>query len=210
MSTDSRARFPKLDTPPVVAPDVEASAPSSTTNAASGDGVAPWDVLGTAPTIDDLVDQHLERVRLYAYRLSGNVHDAADLAQQTFLRAQQKLDQLRQPDQALGWLLAICRNTYFKSRRPTPVTTASNISIDLVQLPQVAARFDRVDADDLQKALRALPVDHRVILSMYYFEDLSYRQIAQQLNIRIGTVMSRLARAKARLRGLLAVQNEDD
>src|SRR5262245_578763 len=66
-----------------------------------------------------LVAEHHAELFRYAYRLTGSVHDAEDLTQQTFLTAQAKLDQLRDAACARSWLYAIVRNTYLKSRRQT-------------------------------------------------------------------------------------------
>ena len=76
--------------------------------------------------IQRLIDDHLDAVYRYAYRLTGSVHDAEDLTQQVFLLAQERLDQLREADRARGWLFTILRNSFLKwcsgrSRFPPPV-----------------------------------------------------------------------------------------
>ena len=64
--------------------------------------------------IQSLIDDHLDAVYRYAYRLTGAVHDAEDLTQQVFLLAQERLDQLREADRARGWLFTILRNHFLK------------------------------------------------------------------------------------------------
>jgi RNA polymerase sigma-70 factor (ECF subfamily) len=65
-----------------------------------------------------------------------------------------------------------------------------------------------LDREELQKVLGELPPEYRIIVLMYYFEELSYKEIAEQLEIPIGTVMSRLARAKMRMREQMRIQSE--
>jgi RNA polymerase sigma-70 factor (ECF subfamily) len=150
--------------------------------------------------IELLVAEHHRAVYACAYRLSGSVPDAEDLTQQVFLAAQQRLGQLRNPDCARGWLLTILRNRFFKdNRRPCPVP-ATTVGLDFDVLSREAAEDDEVDRDRLQEALAAIAPDFRVVLLMFYFEDCSYREIARQLALPLGTVMSRLARAKRHLR----------
>ncbi len=149
--------------------------------------------------IQKLVAEHYAAVFRYAYRLNGNAADAEDLTQQVFLSAQRKLDQLRAADAARGWLYAILRNCFLASRRH--VSTQSNgAEPRWDELPDDAAPPDVIDRELLQQALDSLPGDYRLILLMYYYEDYSYREIADRLELPIGTVMSRLSRAKGALR----------
>lgn len=149
--------------------------------------------------VQTLVAEHYAAVFRYAYRLCGNPVDAEDLTQQVFLSAQRKLDQLRAADAARAWLYAILRNCFLASRRPgaTPLNGAEPRWEDV---PDEAAPPEVIDRELLQRALDALPDDYRLILLMYYYEDYSYREIAERLELPIGTVMSRLSRAKGALR----------
>jgi RNA polymerase sigma-70 factor (ECF subfamily) len=176
--------------------------PHALANAPHGDHV-PFD-------IGSLVDQYHGAVYRYAYRLSGNSADAEDLAQQTFLIVQLKLDQLRDESKACSWLLAIVRSCFLKSiRRQRPVNESSlQLSVD--QIPRNVAHFDPLDEMALRAALAELAEDYRVVVLMFYFENLSYKEIAERLQIKIGTVMSRLSRAKALLRnGLLGDERDE-
>lgn len=151
--------------------------------------------------LSELIEQHYSVLYRYAFRLSGSVADAEDLTQQTFLTAQQKLKQLRQPDQVRGWLFTILRNHFLKSVRrksevpllvDDPVTTDADVS------------DQEIESEQLQAALAELTEDFRIPIVLYYFNDFSYRQIADQLGIPVGTVMSRLSRGKRWLRNRLA------
>jgi RNA polymerase sigma-70 factor (ECF subfamily) len=151
-----------------------------------------------APTIAQLVADHHAAVYRYAYRLTGAEADAEDLAQQAFLLAQQRLTQLREADRAGGWLLTIVRNCFLKSRRHPAA------SLEPFQEEQLAAEVvalpDWIDPERLQQALDRLPSEARAIVVLFFFEDCSYKEIADSLQIPLGTVMSRLSRAKSKLR----------
>ena len=86
--------------------------------------------------------------------------------------------------------------------------TSTLADLDMGEVPQPAAELQAVDAEELQQVLGELSEDLRLILLMFYFEELSYKQIADDLEIPIGTVMSRLSRAKQKLRERLGEGNE--
>ena len=155
-------------------------------------------------SLEGLVLAHHSAVYRYACRLTGAAADAEDLTQQTFLIAQQKLHQLREADRAGGWLFAIARTTYLKWLAKRSPTTSGG---DLAETPAPAPSREiaEIDSEELAKVLAELPAELRLTLVMFYFEDLSYLEIAKELDIPIGTVMSRLSRAKERLRQRLGV-----
>jgi RNA polymerase sigma-70 factor (ECF subfamily) len=155
------------------------------------------------PRIEDLVTDHYESVYRFAYRLSGAQAEAEDLTQETFCQAQTKIGQLRDPAAARGWLFTIVRNSYLHRLR-------SQKAVKTVSLDESTEPIDRWDAEPLviepeklQEALNDLPEAFRTPLVLYFFEEFSYRQIADQMGVPVGTVMSRLARAKAYLRDRL-------
>jgi RNA polymerase sigma-70 factor (ECF subfamily) len=152
------------------------------------------------PDIVTLVTEHHAAVYRYAFRLTGSAVDAEDLVQQAFLLAHQRLAQLREASRAAGWLMAIVRNCFLKDKRRT---RPSEPLLDEPLGPDDEEFPDWVDPEQLQLALGQLPDEARAILLMFFFEDCSYKEIAESLNVPIGTVMSRLSRAKTRLRQLL-------
>ncbi len=147
-----------------------------------------------------LVDQYHRVVYQYAYRLCGSVPDAEDLAQEVFLVAQQKLGQLRKIESARSWLFTILRNHYFKSRQRQRPVSAATLRLDMDSIPGEIPEEKDIDGERLQAAIDELPDGFRSVLVMFYFEECSYREIAEALELPIGTVMSRLARAKGHLR----------
>ena len=82
-------------------------------------------------TIQQLVTEHHQLLYRYAFRMIGNESDAEDLTQQTYLIAQNKLDQLRQPAAARAWLCRILRTTFLKSRRKRRPWTAVDLDMDM-------------------------------------------------------------------------------
>jgi RNA polymerase sigma-70 factor (ECF subfamily) len=151
-----------------------------------------------ARKITDLVERHYALLYRYAYRLTGSEADAEDLTQQAFLTAQTKWDQLRDENCARSWLFTIVRNAYLKERR-TPVSFTSMALEMMIESTGTAEEAD-FDGEQLQNALNDLPEEFRSPLILFYFQDFSYKEIADHMEVPIGTVMSRLARAKAFLR----------
>ncbi len=157
------------------------------------DGIEAMDVA-------KLVQDHHEGVYRYAFRLTGSVADAEDLTQQVFLTAQRKLGQLRKAESARSWLYAILRNCFLKGQRKWRPIPAEDVRLDVDRIPVEVPPEQPIDVEQLRGAIQELPESDRVVLAMFYYEDCRYREIAEQLDVPIGTVMSRLARAKSRLR----------
>jgi RNA polymerase sigma-70 factor (ECF subfamily) len=151
-------------------------------------------------SIRELVELFYEGLYRYAFRLSGSASDADDLTQETFCKAQMQLKQLRDWNLAKPWLFRILRNVYLHRVRSQQQRTM--ISLDSVaELPDsVPDELPEIEPERLQQALDDLPENYRTAVILYYFEDFSYRDIAEQMDVAIGTVMSRLARAKGILR----------
>jgi RNA polymerase sigma-70 factor (ECF subfamily) len=153
--------------------------------------------------LPELVQRYSGLLYRYAYRLSGCAADAEDLTQQTYLTAHRKLDQLRDLEHAKGWLCAILRTAYLKSLRSRP--KAGSVSLECVpEIEEGIAGEPALDSQELNQILSELPEEFRTPLVLFYFQDFSYKEIADQLEIPVGTVMSRLARGKSHLRKRLA------
>jgi RNA polymerase sigma-70 factor (ECF subfamily) len=190
----------------------QGSSRSASAPAASSDGT------GVAAVLVQLVAEHHAAVYRYAFRLCGSAADAEDITQQTFLIAQQKLDQVRESDRAGHWLLVVARNAFLKSCRRRIPMPAGGLEIDINSVPDRSTAdplevggpgsetgIEPISPEQLQAAIDELPDEFRVPLLMFYFEDSSYRDIAEQLDLPPGTVMSRLSRAKSHLRRKLLV-----
>jgi len=162
-----------------------------------------------AGVIAELVEQHYELLYRFAYRLCGSAADAEDLTQQAFLTAQSKLEQLREPDKARSWLLTIVRNQFLKTRRRQKFQLFESFD-QLSQADPDEGLEGTIDQEELQTVLDEMPEEFRTPIVLFYFQELSYKQIAEQMDTPIGTVMSRLSRGKSFLRGRLLHRLGDD
>ena len=162
--------------------------------------------MGSTPG-DIWAEQYRAVLYRYAYRLTGNAHDADDLTQQGILAARQHWHQLSDQRKIEAWLHRIVRNQFIDNlRKKRP-----HLFADAETLP-VAATIPtppdgEIDEATLHHAIQSLPEPYRVVILMFYFEQASYQQIAAELAIPPGTVMSRLSRAKGHLRKMLAPQD---
>lgn len=150
----------------------------------------------------ELVAEYFDRLYAYAYRLTGAADAADDLTQQAFLVAHQRLAQLKERDRAGAWLMRILRNLFLKNYRRRIPLVASQLELEVDEIRQTPELESGYDEERIHDTLQQLPDEYRAVVLMFYFEDLSYRQIAEELSLPLGTVMSRLSRAKALLRRL--------
>jgi RNA polymerase sigma-70 factor (ECF subfamily) len=159
---------------------------------------------GSPRPVQRLVEDHYQALYRYAYRLVGSAADADDLTQEAFCKAQMNFGQLRDAQRARAWLFRILRNVYLHKVRAAKHQHCISLD-DMSEVPDRPAEpLPPVDPHLLQEALNELPEVFRTPIILYYFEDFSYRDIAEQMDLPLGTVMSRLARAKAHLRTRLA------
>jgi RNA polymerase sigma-70 factor (ECF subfamily) len=149
----------------------------------------------------DLIE-HLPRLRRYARALTGDVNRADDLVQDTLERALAKLD-LWQPGSDLrAWLFTLMHNLFvnqIRVRRP-PETAME----DALDEPVSGGQMEALAARDIQDALARLPDEQRAVLLLVGLEQFAYSEAAQVLGVPTGTVMSRLSRARERMRQMLA------
>ena len=170
----------------------QTSPAAQSTTALAGNAVAPVELPVDLP---GLVREYYVSTYRYAYRLCGNQADAEDLTQQTFLVVQTKLHQVRERQKVQRWIFVVLRSCFLKSKRRTRPIAAANLELDVDEVPEHRITEQSFDKQDLQRALNDLPDEFRLVVLMFYFEDLTYQEIAEQLSLPIGTVMSRLARA---------------
>jgi len=163
-------------------------------------------VNGDRARFEQTVLQHLDAAYNLARWLTRNDHDADDVLQEAMLRAYRHFAGLR--GEARPWLLAVVRNacwSWLQANRPADVEPLDDaIADDSLPGPE-AALARTLDRRLLNEAIAALPVQFREVLVLRELEDLSYRDIARVAGIPIGTVMSRLARARRLLAESLSV-----
>ncbi len=152
---------------------------------------------------------HLDAAHNLARWLVGNPQDAEDAVQDAFVRALSYFDSFH-GDDGRAWLLAIVRNACYarlrKNRRSLEVTEPAellDLATDQAPGPE-ALQFRQADRQRVQRSLESLPAEFREALVLREMEGLSYKQIARITDTPIGTVMSRLARARRRVQELLA------
>lgn len=143
----------------------------------------------------------IPRLRRYARALTGNDADADDLLQDTLERALGKW-LLWRPGNLRAWLLTMMHHVFLNQLRNRPALVA--LDDDTPAIPVRPQQHDELEVRDLDRALAQLPPDQREILLLVGLEELSYADTARILGIPQGTVMSRLSRARERLRAILA------
>jgi RNA polymerase sigma-70 factor (ECF subfamily) len=158
--------------------------------------------------VESLVAEHGPVLYRYAYRLTGLAADAEDLTQQVFLTALAKLDQLREPAAARAWLFSVLRRAFLRQQRKPRPQPAANFDMNVDLLAVDVPDDLEFDGEELQQAIDKLPDDYKLVLVGFYFEDCSYKELAERLDMPIGTVMSRLSRAKGYLRAQLLRPDE--
>jgi RNA polymerase sigma-70 factor (ECF subfamily) len=144
---------------------------------------------------------HLPGLRRYATALTGSTSAADDLVQDCIERALRRADSLQDHSKMAAWLRTILHNLHLDELRRR---RGRGTGVDLDEMENDIALStmpeDRAAAADLVRAMATLSAEHRQILLLVGLEDLSYREIADELGLPLGTVMSRLARARERLR----------
>ncbi|CAN7158085.1 RNA polymerase sigma factor SigE [Knoellia sp. LjRoot47] len=163
----------------------------------------------TPPTWEQIVEEHSARVYRLAYRLTGNVHDAEDLTQDVFIRVFRSLHTFR-PGTFEGWLHRITTNVFLdKMRRKQRIRFDALSDESAARLPsrEIGPEQSYADThfdDDVQRALDSLAPDFRAAVVLCDIEGLSYEEIAATLDVKLGTVRSRIHRGRAQLREALA------
>jgi RNA polymerase sigma-70 factor, ECF subfamily len=159
----------------------------------------------------EVVLPYLDDALSLARWLTGNIADAEDVVQEACIRAYAAIGSVRITN-SRAWLLTIVRNTAFtwlsKNRPKAMVVTDDERLFEQAGLEMIdrseaqtpeAVLIAKADADLLQRAIAALPLSYREVLVLREIEELSYREISGVLSIPVGTVMSRLARARSLL-----------
>ena len=143
----------------------------------------------------------------FAYSLAGNADDSCELTQETYYRLLSNDRQLRDPTKIRAWLFTTLYRVFLgQKRRSTrfPHLTISSVEHELpVLTPEMVNKMDGLL---VMEALLEIDEHHRTPLALFYLQNLSYREIAEVLDVPIGTVMSRLSRSKVALRDRLAAR----
>jgi RNA polymerase sigma-70 factor, ECF subfamily len=176
---------------------------------------------GDRSALNDLIYRYEKRAYQYAFRLTHNQDEACDIVADAFVRINNALPNFKGQSAFTTWLYRIITNCYLDARKRDK--SKYNVSIDAgVQTNEgeVERQFEDPNADTVedverdererlvQNALKKMPEYQRSMLVMYHVESLSYEEIAEALDLPIGTVKSRLNRARLSLRELLQRDRE--
>ncbi len=152
--------------------------------------------------LDVHIEQHIPRLRRYARALTGDRAAADDLVQDTLERALSRFHLWRRGSDLRAWLFTIMHNIFVnqaRSRMRYPHETLDESTADALQYREP----DWSDLRDIGSALAKLPVEQRTVVLLVGLEQFTYDEAARVLEVPIGTVMSRLSRARERMRVLL-------
>ncbi|MFT4537039.1 MAG: RNA polymerase sigma factor (sigma-70 family) [Saprospiraceae bacterium] len=163
---------------------------------------------------------HMDALKTFAYHLSYNEEDANDLVQETYMKAHRFIDKYDQGTNAKAWLFKILKNAYIneyrkKSKRPQKVdfedivsyqNSDSESSSKYLDLRQEI--FENMMGDEVTIAINSLPIDFRTVILLCDIEGFTYEEISKIIDVPIGTVRSRLFRARNMLKEKLKAYAE--
>lgn len=148
----------------------------------------------------------IPRLRRFAYALTGSVQEGDELVQAACERALRNVDRFQQGTRMDSWLFRIVQNLWLDSKRREG-TRGKEVDPDMVALSDegLSARRaeDRMMLERVRQAVAELPRDQRLVLALVAIDGMTYRDAAETLGLPIGTVMSRLSRARTHLSGML-------
>ena len=159
---------------------------------------------GDKSAFDELVRQWEGRLGYFVRRLVATEEDAWDVLQQTWMKVFKGIGSLNDPQRLPTWLYQIARCTamsHWRSHHRDQARIEENADLAEFAAPEDAHRFE--DAERVHLALGRVSLAHREVLTLYFLEDLSLEQMADVLDIPLGTVKSRLCYAKRALRDVL-------
>ena len=146
----------------------------------------------------------IPRLRRYSRALVGDRAAADDLVQDTLERAWAKLHLYRRGTDLRAWLFTVMHNVHVNKLRATRAT--DTLEDEMPELAQRASQGDALMVRDLDRSISRLPAEQRSVLLLVTLEEMSYDEVARTLGIPIGTVMSRLSRARDKLRTMMMGQ----
>jgi RNA polymerase sigma-70 factor, ECF subfamily len=150
----------------------------------------------------------LPRLRRLARALAGNVHEADDLVQITIERALLRAGQWRTDSPLPGWMFGILRNAWIDEGRVRRRRSRVLVAEELGENVEDPRADTYADALSVQAAVSQLSEEQREVIGLVLIEGLSYKEAAQVMGVPMGTVTSRLARARAALQSLLSAHGE--
>lgn len=176
---------------------------------------------GDRSAVDTLIRKHERRAYQYAYRLTSQPEEAADVVADAFVRVYSALQNFKGQSAFTTWLYRILTNCFLDIRKKEKARHATSLETTLQSGEgEVERQIEDEDPDPhdllergereraVSKAVELLPDYQRAMIVMYHSENMSYEEIAEALDLPIGTVKSRLNRARLSLRQLLVPDEE--
>jgi len=156
------------------------------------------------PDFEGLVEQYYSALYRFAFSLSHSESDACDLTQDTFLIWAKKGEQMRDRSKVKSWLFTTLHREFLQRRRRTtrfPEIQISDAEFELPEVPPISN--EKLDRQNIFNAVARLDHNFQTVVSLFYLEDYSYPEIAEILEIPLGTVKSRISRGVAQLQQFL-------
>jgi RNA polymerase sigma-70 factor (ECF subfamily) len=171
------------------------------------------DRAGDFGSFEDLAMPHFARLYNFARWLTHDTVSAEDLVQETYIKALRGFSSFQQGTNFRAWMYRILRNTFLTSQAGLKAAVIVDIDDEISSEPATeetpeSLLLARMELESIQQALESLPVHFREIILLCDLEEMSYREIGQALGIPVGTVMSRLSRARKAMRTLLVARKE--
>ncbi len=166
--------------------------------------------MGIEASMQDKILATLPRLRAFAISLSGKVDRADDLVQETLVRAFTNINSFQPGTNLQAWLFTILRNQFrseYRKRRHEVEDVDGRFAENLTTPPE---QQSRLEFEEFRQALTELPLDQREALILVGASGFSYEQAAQICDCAIGTIKSRVNRARARLAEILSIESADD
>jgi len=166
---------------------------------------------GDTGTFEELAMPLFVRLYNFACWLTQNRAEAEDLVQETFMKALKGFSSFRQGTNFRAWIYRILRNTFLTSQAGLKASVSLDAEDDAPPEPSTtetpeSVLLARIESETIQSALKELPVNYREIILLCDLEEMSYQEISLAIGIPIGTVMSRLSRARKAMRTLLGAK----
>lgn len=158
---------------------------------------------GDSRSFEPLVDRYQAPLYRTALRLVGNVEDAMDLTQSTFLKAYEKLDTYQPKYRFFSWIYRILVNEAINHLQRSRRQASLSPNLASGEAAPDAMLRERASSDRIQRALLALSLEHRLVIVLRHFLDFSYQEMAEVLDLPDKTVKSRLFSARRQMRDLL-------
>ena len=165
---------------------------------------------GDDDAVRDLYAQYGQRLYAYALRLTDDPATAEDVTQNTLVTAWRTARTFRAEGRLIAWLLGIVHHTAMKAIR-TRTNYLSDVAEETISEEQPSPEEQAQVKDErrwVRQGMQSLSPEHRAVLELIFYQDLSLNEVSQVLNIPIGTVKSRLSYARTHLRGMLARMEE--